>query len=251
MKHSDAHSNPNLELARKRREEAQKLNIQKQALLIAQQRELAARKKSAEASGKSGPVTQPKPLSARSVYSPPPAQPAPAPKHQAAAVAASTPPPMVQEPVPAHVPRKSGRRPRSAEPAPPPLDANDVRAEMQEFAHETAKVPPQAAAEMTAEPEVAISADDIVIEPSAVDESPLRMATGESDLAREMNSVEIISSAFSNPPALTKAETLKLKMMKEADFACPKCQSLIPEAQRGAFYTECRRCGEIIKMNAA
>ncbi len=250
MKHSDAHSNPNLEQARKRREEAQKLNIQKQALLIAQQRELAARKKSAEASGKSGPAAQPKPLSARSVYSPPPAQPAPLPKQIVAAVIASTPQPAVPKTVKAHVPRKSGRRPKPAEPA-PPLDVNDVRAEMQEFAHETAKVPPQAAPEVPAEPEIPISADDIVIESPAVDEMPLKMATGESDLAREMNSVEIISSAISNPPALSKAETLKLKMMQDANFACPKCQSPIPEGQRGAFYTECRRCGEIIKMNAA
>jgi hypothetical protein len=48
----------------------------------------------------------------------------------------------------------------------------------------------------------------------------------------------------------TKVETLRLKMLKGADLSCPKCHALIPAGQRGAFYTECRRCGEIMKTNA-
>ncbi len=250
MKPSDASSPSNVELARRRREEAQKLNIQKQALRIAQQRELAARQKEAVATGKSA-QSQPKPLSARSVYTPPAAQPALLPKRRTAVVA-PRPPAVIEQAVPAaHVPRRSGRTRKPVEPA-PAFDANDIRAEMQEFAHETASVAPRAAAPLPAEPAVEISADDIVIESPDIDGAPLNLApAGESDLAREMNSVEIISSAISDPPGLTKAETLKLKMVKGADLACPKCQSLIPEAQRGAYYTECRRCGEIIKMDAA
>ena len=43
----------------------------------------------------------------------------------------------------------------------------------------------------------------------------------------------------------------ELKMMPQAETSCPKCHAVIQPSQRGAFYTECRRCGEIIKTTAA
>jgi len=53
------------------------------------------------------------------------------------------------------------------------------------------------------------------------------------------------------PEVSAKPATLKLKMAKAAKQNCPKCGWILPESQRGSFYTECRRCGEIIKTEAA
>jgi hypothetical protein len=75
--------------------------------------------------------------------------------------------------------------------------------------------------------------------------------TAESKLEEEPEPTPVVE--FESPPAVTappKSVTAPLKLLIEPDVSCPKCHANIPKSQRGALYTECRRCGEIIKSAA-
>lgn len=268
MNPRDAQSTPNQEQARKQREEAahrQQIQLRQQALKIAKQRELAAKQKEAASTGR---PAEPKPLSARSVYTPPP------PKKTTVKTAA----PKVAVPTAAAPARPAVQAvvvsPKKSKPvaAVPKLDPEEMRAEMREFAHENdPPVPPAEPVAPAAKKSVPVKTrktvkveeppplpalDEIEIETvpaSSEAEMPvLKLAVrqpGGTDGPMVVDIPEDVLPPALNP--LTRDHTVKLKMDKSSDMSCPKCGWLIPAAQRGTYYTECRRCGEITKMDAA
>jgi hypothetical protein len=110
------------------------------------------------------------------------------------------------------------------------------------------------------DPAPEISVDDLVIEseglrlapqlpPPLPPSEPSTLEISVDDLSIESPSTP--KSAPLNPESPAKPATFKLKMAKSAVQNCPKCGWLLPDSQRGSFYTECRRCGEIINTDAA
>jgi hypothetical protein len=236
----DAQSPLQQEQVRKRREEAarqQQIQFKQQALKIAQQRQMAARKGNAATSPRSA---QAGPELAMTVVKKAPER-TPARTAVAAAVVAPAPVPTRAQVAAAALPPK----PIPVAPV-PELDRAEMRAELADFTSES-KMEEAAAPPVVEEiPEV---------EQNAPDAEPLglRMRTELVAIASAGEVEEPAAPRADLPPkpgTMASGDQLPaLKLTKSSDLACPKCGSLIPEAQRGAHYTECRRCGEILKMD--
>jgi hypothetical protein len=89
--------------------------------------------------------------------------------------------------------------------------------------------------------------EQVSLRQEAVDHPPAESEIRADVQSREQPDSPRLGGTSSLEAASPEEPLPTFRPLIEADLSCPTCHATIPSYRRGAFYTECAKCGTIIK----